>query len=156
VPSVTDPGTTRYQAPSGVSFAKPTGWQVLYPKATVVVYIDKPGVAFRRNITVLHQTEPGPVTLGTYTAASERELAALDDFHQIALTATTLSGYAAVRDVFSARFTQTRSVLRLLSEWTVIDGRPWLVTYTSQQSNYEGALASVERLIASMTLPAGA
>jgi hypothetical protein len=110
-------------------------------------------VPFRRNINILHQIEPKPLTLSQYTAVTKQELQGASDFVQTSLSPVALSGHPGMRIVYSETLPGLSSRLEFLSEWTVIGGKPWLVTYTSDPSRFEQLAASVQRVIDSITLP---
>jgi hypothetical protein len=113
------------------------------------------GVPFRRNINFLHQVEPETVSLEQYTEVTNRELAGVTDYKQSSLIATNLSGQPAMRIIYSGVLPGTTSALEVMSEWTVIHGRPWLVTHTSDPSRFQGDLPAAEQLFASIRLPTG-
>lgn len=144
-----------YRDPSGVSFSRQTSWTVVPgQEGPLVVYLDPAtGVPFRRNINILHQIEPRSVTLSEYTAVTKQELQSISDFVQTSLGPVALSGQPGMRIVYSATLPGLSSRLEVLSEWTVIGGKPWLVTYTSDPSRFEQLAASAQRLIDSIRLP---
>lgn len=148
-------GWVLYRDPSGVSMRKPTSWTVTAGiEGPLVIYIDPAsGVPFRRNINVLHQVEPQAVTLSQYSDVTEQELQGIRDFVQSSLGPVTLSGHPAMRTVYSGTLPGTSEKLEVLSEWTIIGGKPWLVTYTSDPSRFKEPLASVQRLIDSIQFP---
>ena len=152
--STTVEGTwVAYHDPTGVSFAKPAAWTVVPgQEGPLVVYIDpSTGVPFQRNINILHQVEK--VTLAQYTAVTKQELAGISDFAQTSLGPVTFAGRPGMRIVYSATLPGAPLKLEILSEWTVIGGSPWLVTYTSDPARFQATLASTQRLIDSITLP---
>ena len=142
-----------YHDPTGVSFTKPADWTVVPgQEGPLVVYIDpSTGVPFRRNVNILHQVET--VTLDEYTTVTKRELAGISDFTQTSLGPVTFAGRPGMRIVYSATLPGAPLRLEILSEWTIVAGSPWLVTYTSDPARFQAGLASAQRLIDSIMLP---
>jgi len=151
-----DPSPTGYSTfsdPSGVSMEHPNSWTVEPSNSDdpVVLFIDPPGAGpFRRNVNILTQSGPAPVTLDEYTALS------LEQFDDVAGStifesrATTLAGLPGYRVSYQADLGSGE--LRFLSVWTIQGGDAWLVTYSSEPDRYEDGLPEVERFLTTVEL----
>lgn len=148
-------GWIRYTDPSGVSLAHPGAWSVQPGvDAPLFVYIDpSTGVPFRRNVNIMLQHAPQSITLSQYTTLTRNQLAGVNHYHLVSAGPVTLSGRIGYRIIWRGALPNSPSDLSFLSEWTVIAGQPWLVTYTSDTSRSELALPAVEELLRTISLP---
>lgn len=148
-------GWVSYRDPSGVSLTKPSSWTAVPgAEGPLVVYIDPAsGVPFRRNINILHQQQAQPVTMSQYTDVTKQEFNQIADFTETSSAQVTLSGHAGLRVLWRGELPGMSTPLSFLSEWIVVSGRPWLVTYTADPGRFADALPQAERLIDSLALP---
>lgn len=158
-PSTTAPASTaafsRFRDPSGVTLEHPRSWTVEPSAGTnpLVVYLDAAtGVPFRRNINILSQSGPRPLTLDDYTQISLKQINDIPGTTIGESRATTLSGSPAHRLAY--RGDLGAGDLRFLAVWTVRNGKAWLVTFASDPARYNASLPEVERLLTTIQLPA--
>jgi hypothetical protein len=132
----------------------PSKWTVLPgTEGPLIVYIDPTtGVPFRRNVNIELQRAAQPITMSEFKTITLDQFKNIHDFNESTEGPTTLSGLAAYRVVWQGELPGTQT-LRFLSEWTVVRGQAWLVTYTSDPGRFDAVLGSVERLIDSIRLP---
>jgi hypothetical protein len=147
-------GWISYKDPSGVSLSHPSKWNVLPgSEGPLVVYIDpSTGVPFRRNVNIELQRSAQPMTMSEFKTISLDQFKNVRGFSESSEGPTRLSGLGAYRIVWQGDLSGTQT-LRFLSEWTVVRGQAWLVTYTSDPGRFDAALTNVERLIVSIRLP---
>ena len=146
---------TRFRDPSGVSLEHPRNWTV-QPSAgsdPLIVFLDPvTGVPFRRNVNILVQSGPRPLTLDEYTQLSLKQIADIRGVTTGESRSTTLSGSPAHRLAY--RGDLGSGDLRFLAVWTVRSGKAWLVTFTSDPARYNSSLPEIERLLTTIQLPA--
>ena len=117
------------------------------------MYIDPAtGVPFRRNINIELQRAAQPLTMAEFKTITLDQFKNIHDYRESTEGPTTLSGLAAYRIVWQGSLPGAQT-LRFLSEWTVVRGQAWLVTYTSDPGRFDAALGNVNRLIESIRLP---
>ena len=148
------PGWVSYKDPSGLSLSHPSTWDVLPgTEGPLYVYIDPAtGVPFRRNINIELQRAAQPLTMAEFKTITLDQFKNIHDYRESTEGPTTLSGLAAYRIVWQGSLPGAQT-LRFLSEWTVVRGQAWLVTYTSDPGRFDAALGNVDRLIESIRLP---
>ena len=119
----------------------------------LLVYIDPAsGVPFRRNINLqLQASAKQPFTAAAYLQLD------LEQIHQDhgkinQQLAVAFDGTPGYRVVWTA--TVSGAPYEFLSQWTIRHGEAWLFTYTADPSRFGSALPMVERLLASLKLPA--
>ena len=146
---------TRFRDPSGVSLEHPRNWTV-QPSAgsdPLIVFLDPAtGVPFRRNVNILVQSGPRPLTLDEYTQLSLKQIGDIRGVTTGESRSTTLSGSPAHRLAY--RGDLGSGDLRFLAVWTVRSGKAWLVTFTSDPARYNASLPEIERLLTTIQLPA--
>ena len=153
--AATSAAVTRFRDPSGVSLEHPRAWTVEPSTGTdpLVVFLDpSAGVPFRRNINIMVQSGPRPLTLDEYTQLSLKQFADLKTVTIGESRPTTLSGSPAYRVTY--RGDLGAGDLRFLAVWTVRSGKAWLVTFASDPARYNASLPEVERLLTTIQLPA--
>jgi len=140
--------------PSGVSLKYPAGWTVKESGAgsPLIVFIDPPGGGFRRNVNILQQSGPAPLTLDEYTKTSLNQIAGVPGSTIGESRPTKLAGSPGYRLAY--RGDLGNGDLRFLGVWTVRSGKAWLVTYTSDPARFNPGLPDVERLLTTIELPA--
>ena len=158
-PSTTSAATTaaftRFRDPSGVSFEYPTTWTVEPSAGTdpLVVFLDPAtGVPFRRNVNIMSQSGPRPLTLDEYTQISLKQINDIEGTTIGESRPTTLSGSPAYRLAY--RGDLGAGDLRFLAVWTIRSGKAWLVTFASDPARYNASLPEIERLLTTIQLPA--
>jgi hypothetical protein len=146
---------TRFRDPSGVSLEHPRTWTVEPSAGTdpLVVFLDPPtGVPFRRNVNIMSQSGPRPLTLDEYTQISLKQINDIRGSSIGESRPTTLSGSPAYRLAY--RGDLGSGDLRFLAVWTIRSGKAWLVTFASDPARYNASLPEVERLLTTIELPA--
>ncbi len=147
-------GYTPFRDPSGLTLEYPSAWSVEPSSGDnpLLVFLDPPGVPFRRNINILLQSGSEPFTLDGYTKLSLKQISDVAGSTTGESRPTTLSGSPAYR--LSYRADVGSGDHRFLAVWTVRSGKAWLVTYTADPDRFDSALPDVERLLTSIELPA--
>ena len=147
-------GWTQHRDASGVTFSHPPSWKVDRMGEIITVLIDPVGVGpFRRNVNIMLQRRSQPVTLEEYTEAGVREYREDKAITLGQVHSTTLSGTPGRRLTYRTTDDGGRQALQV---WTVRSDGVWLVTYMSDAGagRFGDALADVERMLASLKLPA--
>ena len=153
--SATTAAFTRFRDPSGVTLEHPRTWTVESSAGieALVVYLDPAaGVPFRRNVNIMFQSGPHPLTLDEYTQISLKQITDIKGTTIGESRTTTLSGSPAYR--LSYRGDLGAGDLRFLAVWTVRSGKAWLVTFASDPARYNASLPEIERLLTTIQLPA--
>ena len=143
-------GWVSYES-EGISIGHPEEWTVGDDaRAAIVLMIDPQGVTFRRNINVIVQGGGGSTTLDEYVEISDQQLA--ESGATVSESGpTTLDGLPA----HQWRYITTASnvEVEVLTVATIEDGSAYLVTYTSDPSNFDERLTEVEESFATVDLP---
>jgi hypothetical protein len=146
-------GWVSYSDAAGITFLHPAAWSVKPESSALVVYVDPArGIPFRRNINLLLQASANqPFTAAGYLQTNLLEIR--QDHGEInERLAVTFDGTPGYRVIWAA--TISGAPYEFLSQWTIRHGEAWLFTYTADPARFESALPLVERLLASLKLPA--
>ena len=147
-------GWARYHDRFGVSLTKPNSWTVgRSPQSgSLVVYIDPPGVLSRRNILVEEQHKPYAVTFDQFTDETMGGYSQIPNFEEVTAHSVTLSGKPGMLEIWHGDL-PGKGTFEFAQKWTVINGKAWVATYTSDPPRFASALPQAERLINSLRLP---
>ena len=146
-------GWVNFSDAAGITFLHPEAWTVKPESSVLLVYIDPAsGVPFRRNINLQLQASAKQA----FTAAGYLQLD-LERIHQDRgkidqQLAVAFDGTPGYRVIWTAMV--SGAPYEFLSQWTIRHGEAWLFTYTADPSRFGSVLPMVERLLASLKLPA--
>jgi hypothetical protein len=149
-------GFATYTNPSpSFTITYPQAWSTSTTVSGAIVVFLAPATdasdLFRENVNVLRQTVTSGMTLQRYTTLSLANVGqVVQNFNQVNLNTTTLSGMAAQRIEYTGDV--NGKSYHFFAEWIVTGTDAWVLTYTAEEIAFQQYLPDAQTTIKSFHL----